>query len=175
MNNQTMFYLVLFILVFGVCLLFSLVAHKCDNGHFDEMQEMYRDRSYKIAHIVTISFLGIYFIYDYILGDTFYRLSSSLLALVALVIGLTAYIAYSVWNNAYIHVNKKGTGFFIFYAAIAFISLLSFIMELDDINSLFDNNTIQCNSIFVNLATAIIFGVAPVVFFVKKGIDKMEK
>ncbi len=38
MDNNKMFVLVLFALVLGTCLLFTIPAHKYNEGHFDEMQ-----------------------------------------------------------------------------------------------------------------------------------------
>lgn len=174
MDNNNMFMLVLFALVFGTCLLFAIPAQKYNQGHYDEMQEMNRGKAYKFAFLTTIGFLGIYFLYDYILGDTYIRLSSSLLAIFSIVLGSTVYIAYSIWNHAYIQVNQKGTGVFILYGSIAFINLATFALELDEFPFAIENGILQCSSPIVQLAMALVYGITPIVFFARKALDKRE-
>ncbi len=174
MDNKKIFMLVLFALVFGTCLLFLIPTQKYNQGHYDEMQEINRGKANKVAFLTTISFLGIYFVYDYIWGDTFIRLSSALLAIISIVLGITVDISYSIWNHAYIQVNQKGTGVFILYGSIAFINIAAFALDLDELPLAIENGILQCNSPIVQLAMALVYGITPVVFFARKAMDKWE-
>lgn len=174
MDNNKMFILILLTVVFGVCLLFSVGVQKADQGHFDEMQEMIRGKGYKIALFTNMIFLATYFTYDYILGDIWVKLSASLLALFSIVIGVTTYISYCIWNNAYIQVNKKGTGAMIMYAAIAILNLLSFSLGIDRFHLTINNGILQFNGMFLQLAISVIYGITPIVYFARKVIDRVE-
>lgn len=174
MSNQKIFFLVLFTIVFGVCMLFGLAAQKCDRGHYDEMQQMIRGKAYKVSFFITMIFLAIYFLYDLFWGDSFIRLSSSILAFVAIVLGVTAYISYSIWNNAYIQVNQKGTGIFIVYAVIALINLLAFSMELEKMHLHINNGILEFDSLFIQLGMTVVYGISPIVFLARRAMDKME-
>ncbi len=174
MDNNKIFMLVLFALVFGTCLLFAIPAHKYNEGHFDEMQEMIRGKAYRFAFFTTTIFLAIYFIYDYIWGDIFVRLSSSLLAITAIVVGVTVYIAYSIWNHAFIQVNQKSSGVFIIYGFIAVINILAFMLELNELSLSIDNGILQFNNTIIQLAMAIVYGITPIIFFARKAMDKWE-
>ena len=174
MDNKKMFMVLLFAIVFAVCLLFGIASRKAIKGHYDEMQKMNQGKANQIAFFTTLIFLETYFVYDYIMGDTFVRLSAAFLALITIVLGVTVYLAYSIWTNAYIQVNQNGTAAFILYAVLALLNLSVFFLNMDDLHITINNGILQFDSHFVQLAVAIVFGVCPVVFFVKKALDKRE-
>ncbi|SDB12878.1 hypothetical protein SAMN02910298_00667 [Pseudobutyrivibrio sp. YE44] len=173
------FKLVLLLILIPVCGLFSWIAGKYNQGHYDERQEMLRGKANKYSLNAMAIFLGVYFCYDVILGDYLYRLSASVLALITICLGTIVFTVYSIWKEAYsyFNVNQKATTSFILFAFIALLNLGIFAFGFGDMKAkeIFVNGVIQYSSPFTQLFVGIIFGTMSITYFARLFVNRAQE
>ncbi|SCZ77365.1 hypothetical protein [Pseudobutyrivibrio xylanivorans] len=176
---MNLFMIILFLVVFSVCALFSFGAWKYNQGHYDERQELLRGKANKYSCSAMLIFLGVYFCYDILFGDYLIRLSASMLALLTICLGVIVFTSYSIWNEAYnyVNTNQKSSFCFVLFAFLSLLNIGTFILGFSDMNryEIVVDKIIEFKQPFSQLFVGITFGSMALIYFIKGIVNKLQE
>ena len=113
------------LLVGGLLLFLILKLTKKDGNvkcKYDERQELARGKGYKIGFFTVISYSAVYMILSETLHQYF---EPGVLLFIGICLGVFAYAAYCIWNEAYIALNENPKRMTIAFLLIAVINLVN--------------------------------------------------
>ncbi|MBR6478336.1 MAG: hypothetical protein IKS85_07795 [Lachnospiraceae bacterium] len=164
-----------------ICILFGMLIGGCigmivwaayskgnrvSSPKYDERQEMERGRGFKYSFFITCLFIVVAYILETagLLARPYYQLFNIL----GLFIGLTVYIVYCIWHEAYFALNQNTRTVIISLTLIAIANIaLAIINYLD--GSMFQNGTFGPS--ILNALMAIVFIVLLATVLLKQMVD----
>jgi len=154
------------IIVTGIAVFF--IRRNTDKCKYDERQEIVRGRGFKygfiamcIANTIAVLFTG---------SDPI-MMSCEFASLLSMFVGLTIYMIYTVWNDAYISVNQNPKKYLIFCGIIGIVNLAQGILTLAENG--FDLTT-QLPMGSINLLCGILFCIMLITVLLKTLVSRVE-
>ncbi len=176
MNTMLLF---IFLLILSVILLMRSYQESKNirnHKHFDEMQEIYRSRAYKLVFNCISIVLGVYIVYDIIALQEWIRLDASVLAIGVLTVAVLVFDFYCIKNDAFFYVGQQTRFLSLAYVVLGIINIISFVgqvkMDVQDQVAFVKNNCLVFKNCYSQLFLGVVFCSLGVMAMVKRFREK---
>ncbi len=171
-----MMILVLVLCIMPIMAICSYYSAKCNEGRFDEMQEIIRGRGYKYSYSMVISFLTAHVIYSYFVPDFFVRFSAEFLAAVAVALGVIVFGVYSIFHDAFFYFDKgKPKSKLLINIVLVALYLLLLPAMIKKGKPLIQDGILILRDYCLFIIVVVVFVVHAIAMLIKRCIDKKQE
>ena len=170
-DSTGMFFLIIMVsisvMIIVLTVILMLVAKK---PNYDERQEFERGRGFKFAFFTTLLSIAISLVLDS--SNILPGVSSIVFYGTSIFAGLTVYVVYCIWNEAYIAPNQQKKSVMILFAIVIFTNIMI------SINNILNGNLIENGKIgfgFINILCVLTFSIVFFTLLIKNIYDKKAR